>query len=276
MKIMQVINNNVVSVQEKNQELVIMGRGVGFQKKVGALVDEDKIEKVFTLNNQDDFERLKQLLLDIPLECFVVTEEIIKYAEKKLSTKLNEGLYVSLADHIDCAVERSQQGLDIKNGLLFETKQVYKEQFNIGLEALKMIEKRLGVKLLPDEAAFIAIHLVNAEHGIEMPLIVESTKIMQEITTIVGEYFQIEFDEESIHYHRFIMHLKFFAQRLLSGKTLDGEDDFLFEAVKLKYPEVYQCVEKISDFLKNARNYDMTKQEALYLSLHIERILRNC
>ncbi len=81
----KIINNNVVSVlKEGNQELVIMGRGIAFQKKTGDPVDEARIEKVFTLDNKDVSEKFKTLLYEIPIECMEVSEEIISYAKLQL------------------------------------------------------------------------------------------------------------------------------------------------------------------------------------------------
>lgn len=67
MKIHKVINNNVVSTfDEAGQELVVMGRGLAFQKKSGEEVDETKIEKVFTLKDPQTFDNFKLLLREIP------------------------------------------------------------------------------------------------------------------------------------------------------------------------------------------------------------------
>lgn len=85
MKIAKVINNNVISVvNEQGKELVVMGRGLAFQKKSGDDVDEARIEKVFTLDNKDVSEKFKTLLYDIPIECMEVSEEIISYAKLQL------------------------------------------------------------------------------------------------------------------------------------------------------------------------------------------------
>lgn len=52
MKIYKVINNNVLSAfDEKNQEVVLMGRGIGFKAKTGDIVDESRVEKVFYIEN---------------------------------------------------------------------------------------------------------------------------------------------------------------------------------------------------------------------------------
>ena len=275
MEIAKVFNNNVVSViNEKNQELVVMGRGIAFQKKRGDRVSEEKIEKIFTLENKDVSERFKKLLYEVPMECMEVSEEIIQFAKMTIGKKLNESIYVSLTDHIYFAIDRNKRGLHIKNGLLWETKRIYKDEFAIGKEALKMIHQKLGVTLPEDEAAFIALHIVNAELNEEMPNIINITKVTQEILNIVKYHFKIEFNEESLHFYRFVIHLKFFAQRLFHGSVMNSDDDFLYDLVNSKYAESFKCTEKIKQYIKKEYNNDLTNEEMLYLTIHIERVAR--
>ncbi|MBJ7895140.1 BglG family transcription antiterminator LicT [Bacillus atrophaeus] len=275
MKIAKVYNNNVVSViNEHDKESVIMGRGIAFQKKAGDKVDEGRIEKIFTLENKDVSEKFKTLLYEIPLECMEVSEEIISYAKMRLGKKINDSIYVSLTDHINFAIERHKKGLDIKNALLWETKRLYKEEFSIGKEALLMVEKKTGISLPEDEAGFIALHIVNAELNEEMPNIINITKVMQEILSIVKYHFNIEFDEESLYYYRFVTHLKFFAQRLFNGTYMESSDDFLFETVKEKYHRAYKCTEKIKQYIQKEYDHELTSEELLYLTIHIERVVK--
>ncbi|KXZ23323.1 transcription antiterminator LicT [Bacillus nakamurai] len=275
MKISKVINNNVISViNEGEQELVIMGRGIAFQKKTGDPVDETRIEKIFTLDNKDVSEKFKTLLYDIPLEYMEVSEEIISYAKMQLGKKLNDSIYVSLTDHIHFALERHQKGLDIKNALLWETKRLYKDEYAIGRQALSMIRQKIGVTLPEDEAGFIALHIVNAELNEEMPNIVNITKVMQEILSIVKYHFSIEYDEESLYYYRFVTHLKFFAQRLFNGSCMEGQDDFLLKTVKEKYDHAYECTQKINRYIQKEFGRKLTSDELLYLTIHIERVVK--
>ncbi|MGW8459161.1 BglG family transcription antiterminator LicT [Bacillus atrophaeus] len=275
MKIAKVYNNNVVSViNEHDKESVIMGRGIAFQKKAGDKVDEGRIEKIFTLENKDVSEKFKTLLYEIPLECMEVSEEIISYAKMRLGKKINDSIYVSLTDHINFAIERHKKGLDIKNALLWEIKRLYKEEFSIGKEALLMVEKKTGISLPEDEAGFIALHIVNAELNEEMPNIINITKVMQEILSIVKYHFNIEFDEESLYYYRFVTHLKFFAQRLFNGTYMESSDDFLFETVKEKYHHAYKCTEKIKQYIQKEYDHELTSEELLYLTIHIERVVK--
>ncbi|TWI54549.1 BglG family transcription antiterminator LicT [Halalkalibacter nanhaiisediminis] len=274
MVIHKVLNNNVVTVfDEQKNELVIMGRGIAFQKKSGDELDQNKIEKIFTLEDKEISTRLKELFSKIPIESVETSEEIIKLAKIKLGKMLHDNIYVSLTDHIHFAMERFQQGLEIKNALLWETKKFYKEEFMIGKEALDIIEKKLGVRLPEDEAGFIALHIVNAELNEEMPNIVNITKIMQEILNIVKYHFNIDYDEESLHYYRFVTHLKYFAQRLLSGANIESNDDTLYEMVKERYKESFECAEKVKAYVKKTYDRTLSNEDMLYLTIHIERVI---
>ena len=83
----------------------------------------------------------------------------------------------------------------------------------------------------------------------------EVTKLMQEISNIVRYYFSVEFNTESVYYYRFITHLKFFAQRLLTDKEYeDDQDNELFNTIRQKYRTSYKCVEKIAEFI--SRKYE--------------------
>jgi len=38
----------------------------------------------------------------------------------------------------------------------------------------------------------------------------------------------LDYNEEAPSYHRFVIHLKFFAQRLLGENDIDSNDDLLY------------------------------------------------
>lgn len=271
----KVLNNNVIVVKDKHIEKVIMGRGISFQKKVGDEIDPSKIEKVFTLTNQEALNKLQELIVDIPLEYLELTEEIIVFSKTRLGKRINEMIFISLVDHIFTSVARYLEGITIKNALLWEIKRFYPDEFEVGKVAISMIEKKLKVQLPEDEAGFIALHFVNAEIDEDsMQNMYEMTKVMQEISNIVKYKFQIEFDESSVYYYRFITHLKFFAQRLLTKTTYHSEDDQdLLDLVKRRYKNAYQCVEDIASFIKKKYAYTLSDEEKLYLTIHIERVI---
>ncbi|MCY7530274.1 BglG family transcription antiterminator LicT [Bacillus altitudinis] len=275
MIISKVINNNVVSAYDDEQhELVIMGRGIAFQKKSGDPIDEERIEKVFSIQNKDISEKFKTLLYDIPIEYMQVCEAIIDHARTTLNKNLNDSIYVTLTDHITFAIERHQKGMDIKNALLWEIKRLYKEEFMCGLEAIRIIQDKLNIHLPEDEAGFIAMHIVNAELNEEMPNVIQITKLIQDILNIVKYHFQIDLDEESLNYFRFVTHLKFFGQRLFNETQMENQNEFLYEVVKEKNTAAFQCAEKINDYVQKEYNRSLIEDEMLYLTLHIDRVIK--
>lgn len=219
--------------------------------------------------------KFQQLLSDIPLEHVKLTDDIIKMAETQKGKKLNDSLIISLSDHISTSITRYLNGITIKNAMLWDIKRFYEDEYQIGLKALDMIENSLHVRLPEDEAGFIAFHIVNADMDeSNMNQIVEITKVMQEISNIVKYYFKVEFDTDSVYYYRFITHLKFFAQRLILGETFKEEEkEDLLDVVKLQYETAYKCVEKIGTFLLTRYEYKLSREEKLYLTIHVERVI---
>ena len=276
MKIERILNNNAVISTKDKQEIIIVGRGIAFKKQVGEEVNREQIDKVFTLENEDIMKKFKTLIADMPIEYMEISEKIIAYAKMKLGKKLNDSIYIHLTDHIYFAIERYRNNLPIKNGLLWETRQLYKEEYEIGLEALNMVCEQFGVILPEDEAGFLALHIVNAELNEEMPIVKNMTKVMQEILTMVKYHFKIEFNENSLPFYRFITHLKFFAQRLVKGNHYNSTtDDGLYHVIQEKYPEAHKCSQKIKRFIESSYTYELTDEEMIYLTIHIERVVKN-
>lgn len=275
MRIEKILNNNVVIVKDPNgQEKIVMGRGIAFKKKAGDEFPDEMVDKEFILSSKDALNKFQELIVDIPVEHVKLAEEIVSYAGAKLGRKLNDMIYISLVDHIYTSIVRFLDGITVKNVLLWDIRRFYPDEFQIGLQALNMIEERFKTRLPEDEAGFIALHLVNAELDEDnMQDMYQITRIMQEITNIVKYRFNVDFDENSVYYYRFIMHLRFFAQRLVMHKTYTDSDDELLEIIKKKYRNSYECVEQIAGFIERKYSYHLSKEEKLYLTIHIERVI---
>lgn len=155
-KITKVINNNIVcSADEKGQEVILRGRGIGFQKKKGETIPEDKVEKIYTMTDSKRLGKLEQLLEEIPLEYVELSTEVIEYTKRVLQKRLSENIYITLTDHISFAISRKNENLEYKNVMLPEIKRFYGQEYEIGKYALELVEKRLGIRLVEDEAGFI-------------------------------------------------------------------------------------------------------------------------
>lgn len=273
MIIQKIINNNIISARdESGSEIVVMGRGIGFGKKPGSTVPEKCIEKVFRIQSRSVAQQFKELLANMPLEHVKISSDIITYAKEHLKLKLNQSIYVTLTDHINFTIERFNQGIEFENALLWEIKRFYSQEFELGQCALKMINERLGIYLPEDEAGFIALHFVNAEYGTDIRDAWNFPMLMKEILLIVKRQLQIEFDEQSIHYERFVTHVKFLLQRIYRKELLPNEEAEMAEMVRGKYPKEYSCSEKIAEYIEQSTGSRLSGEEIMYLSIHIRRV----
>lgn len=274
MKIDKIINNNVVSALEDNgNEIVVMGKGIGFHTKKGMEIPERQIEKVFRLDNPGTMDQFKSLLENLPLEHLQASTEIINYAKSVLNRKINQSIYITLTDHINFAIERYRQKMMFTNPLLREVKTFYKEEYLVGEYAIALIERRIGISLPVDEAASIALHIVNAEYNTKMRDTIDITNLIQAVLGIVKEEFKMELDETSLNYERFITHLRFLAQRIYSKELLGTDDNQEFyDMVAKMYPEECACSRKVAAYIYDTYRHKVSDEEVSYLAVHIKRV----
>ncbi|BCZ45118.1 transcription antiterminator BglG [Clostridium gelidum] len=271
MQVIKKINNNVaLALNDKKEEVIIMGKGVGFPSIPYDLVDESIIETIYvTPKNMKAFE----LLNAISSDTISLAEEIIRFGENYLNKKVNSIIFLTLTDHIDSAIERYHEAIKVNNPLQWEIKRLYPMEQHIGIEALKIIELQLGIQLPSSEASFIALHFVNAQMGSnELSETTKVTSISGEIINIVKYHFKINFDEESINFTRFVTHVMYFVRRQVEGKTLENENELFYEMIKEKYKEELTCVEKIEKYINKNYGWNCSNDEKLYLLLHIQRL----
>lgn len=271
--IQKVINNNIISAyEESGAEVIVMGRGIGFKKKQGEIVPAEQISKIFRIKSRTLTEQFKELLANMPLERVRISDEIISHAKDHLKLKLNQSIYVTLTDHINFAIERVSQGIEPQNALLWEIKRFYPQEFQLGIYALELIHDRLGILLPEDEAGFIALHFVNAEYGTDIRDAVKFPDQMQAIVDIVERDLGILLDESSLHYERFMTHIKFLIQRIYRKELLFSEDRELSLLMQRKYPREYQCSVKVAEYIMQATGSRLSEEEIMYLSVHIRRV----
>lgn len=274
MVIKRVLTNNSVVIMEDGVEKIVCGKGIAYKKKPGMTIDASLINQTFVLE-QDHREGFEKLLKDVPMTYVEIAKEIIDMARTQFSRPISDHVILTLADHLYAAAMRIQEGVAIHNALLWEIQHYYELEYEIGKTGIQLIRERMQITFPEDEAGYIALHIVNAQmdDSGNMNNAYRVTKLIQEITTIVRYFYAIDFDTADIYYYRFITHLKFFALRLFSGKTADGNDRELYELVRHKFQLAYECVQKISDFLQTKYQHMLSEEEMLYLIIHIHRVV---
>lgn len=274
MKIEKILNNNAfISYDEQSKEVIVMGTGVAFGKKNGQHVELIGRYKIFSNEDSMMNERLKAIVSEIPEEYMKITERIVYILESQFDKKVDDVVYVSLTEHIHGAVERLKKGVQLTNPLLIDIKRLFRDEFEAGLMALDDIQQQFDVTFGEDEAAYIAQHLINAQLD-NMADITNISKLMKEIIDLIKYFFRMDFNEDSLYYHRFITHLKFFAQRVMNKQSYQDENEDLFEIFKAKYVKSYECVVRIQHHIQQIYNYRLNTDEQLYFMIHIEKITK--
>ena len=277
LKIDKVYNNNVVQASDENgKELIVMGRGLGFQKKAGDFLNPDQIEKTFVLQNESQMTDLGEIFGTLSPEELGIVNVIIHRAEEVLATTFELALYVALGDHLHFALERTEQGLHLQNPLAWEIRKFYPKEYQLGLEALDLVQEKLGQTLDKSEASSIALHFVNAQKNGQLGQDSYAiSRIVTQILDIVRLHFGRDMDENDISYHRFVTHVQYFAQRVIKGMVQGVNDAFLYEQVQHNYPQAFACTQKIQTYVRTACEFEMSQDEQVYLTIHIQRLKEN-
>ena len=225
-------------------------------------MDASRVEKEFFLKSKNISGKLYALLAQTPEVYMEITDAIVKKAEEALGKELNETIYLNLIDHLSFAVSRMKQGMNFKNVLLWEIRNFYPKEYETALYGLSLIEEKTGEK-----------HILNAEFDYENTNdAVRMTELVHKIISVVRYQYHMNFNEESLHFVRFVTHLKFFAQRLFQDKMLDGDDGELSSLIRTQYADSYACAEKIAKLVWNDYQIAVPEEELVYLAVYIRRI----
>lgn len=277
MRIKKVINNNILcTIDKKGNEMIVTGRGIGYKRKVGEFVDPDQVEKIYRMAEKSDQQKLRELVSQVPLEHLRLTEELVEYIQSQISQPLNESLLITLADHISFAIQRMEQGIEFDNPLHDAVMCYYPTEYRLGQQCLRTIEERCGIQLNPDEATFIALHIVNAELNSSMSDMKDLTRLLDGCIQVTEFYYRRKFDRNSLDFNRFSVHLRYLVQRLYQDKPLQNrttESDLLFrELIRRNCKEHYECANRIALYIESNFGKTVTEEEKIYLTIHLKRL----
>ncbi|MFT8879363.1 MAG: PRD domain-containing protein [Oenococcus sp.] len=277
MKIKKIFNNNILLADSNGQEVVLIGKGLGFQKKSGQVVDEQLIDRVYTPTEKRWFSLFNELIDDIPSQYFETASQVIKLAEQQLQTKFNAYLLIGITDHLHFAIQRARQNLHIRNEILWEIQHLYSKEYQVGQEALSLVKRDFKIRLPDDEAGFIALKFVeNRTSEYESSRGQQMTKLIADILTIVRYQLQIDLNEDSMSYQRFLVHLRFFVERITDNqRPIEHEetDQVLYKHVFSKYPLAFRCTQRIAAFVQESLGKAVSVNEQVYVTIHIQRII---
>ncbi|AMB92286.1 PRD domain-containing protein [Aerococcus christensenii] len=270
MKVIKKINNNVaICLDSSNNELIALGKGIGFKKTPYELEDLTLVDRTFYDINPS----IVALMDEVSEDLFQVSVEIVDKAKVYLKTDISDSFAFVLADHLHFAIYRSRQGIIIGNPLAFELKRLYEKELKLSDWTMKLIERRLNVRLPMEEKFNIAMHFINAQVMTNKIIKKDKmSKLIDNITFLIEDQLDIVIDRESFTYERFVMHLQYLIKCKDQQRTLNQSSEKLFYQMKRDFKDVYRCVRVVSDYLESNLNCKLNDENLLYLILHINRL----
>lgn len=268
MKVIKNINNNVsICVDGNGNEVIAFGKGIGFQSPPFDIEDMNIIKRTF----YDVNPKLIHLINQIDEEVLEIAAMTIDYA-CKLDTMFDSNVVFTLADHIQFAIKRFHEHLQMKFSLFYDLEYMNPEEVEIGTYAYERIKSRLHITLPKEEIYGIALHLINSQTTSKSNEDVSNQDNIEAITSIIEDFFHLSIDKKGFNYARFVSHMEYVFKRYQNGSLITSMNVEMFPALKSEYPHSYRCAMQVSMYFKNKLTIDLTEEELLYLMLHINRL----
>ena len=273
MELLRVFNNNLVlAVDEAGCEVILTGRGLGFQARPGQVIDPARIVRVFVPADGRDPDHLAHLLSGIPPEhILLVGLALTDVGLDKLSR--NPALIIALADHVSFALRRISVGMDLEYPLLAEVQNLYAEEYTEAKALLAAINSRSKIQLPKAEAVGLALHLVNAGFATgDLSYTYTMTGVIQQMVAVIEQTFSLDLDPGSVSVGRFITHLRYLFVRIHQHKQLDQKHSTIGIAIREAYPLEVECALRLAALLELRLGSMLTEDEISYLALHVARV----
>ena len=265
----KVFNNNIVLVNSDEKEKILFAKGIGFGKKSGTVIPKGtEIDKIFTIEEEENINNFYSALGKIDIEFFGVCEEAIYEISKILDGDLDEKIHTSLTDHLFLATRRLKNNEEVENPFLIEIETLYRREYNLASIVAKKVGDYSKVKIPDGEVAFIALHIHSAINNKKVSSALRTTYIGSTVVEYLERRLNIKIDRKSLDCARLYIHIKFALQRILENRPINNE---LNDVIKNAYKESYKIAKEIADIIGNEFNIRVQDDEISFLAIHVER-----
>ncbi|MGA8941711.1 MAG: PRD domain-containing protein [Thermoactinomyces sp.] len=271
-RVKKVLNNNVViAVNPVYGETVLIGKGIGFGKKTGAVIDEKTVEKCFIMLDRKEQEQYKQLLMQVDEELVEVINEAVSHIQKRFAAPVSEHIQVALTDHIGFAIKRMEQGMTFHNPFLIEIRTLYEKEYQVAEEIIRMIDRRLGIQLPEAEIGFIAMHIHSALTRRHLAELQQHSQLILKLIRFVESASGKKLDKKSLSYMRLITHLRCAIERTEKGEHISEPEGFT-KLLRMQYPLCYTIAWKLARVMEKELAKPVHPAEVSYLTLHLQQL----
>lgn len=266
------LNNNVlIALDSYQNEVVLIGSGIGFHNKKNDTIKEEYVEKLFVLRDQEQQDQYKKIVPQIDDYLLQKIIDSIDMIQKRSSEILNEQVHVALTDHLLFAINRLEKGMAIINPFLSETKILYPFEFEIASDIVDFLNQQLEINLPDGEIGFIALHVHSAIYNKKISDINRYSQLITQLIDLVESKLNIEIDRAGIEYIRLVRHIRYTIDRLVKGEVVQ-EPKKIAELLKTEYPICYNLSWKLMKIMQQTIKKPVYEAEAVYLTMHLQRL----
>ncbi len=272
--ILRVFNTNVVLARDDaGREVVLTGRGLGYQARPGGTVDQAKVVRTFVPEDGRNADNFAQMLASIAPEHVELVDRLLAPVWAELRREPSSTTVLALADHLSFAIKRVQHGIEGVFPLRAELAHLYPRELHWGERIVAGVNSELDVELPAEEAIPIAMHLVNAAFNSgNLAFTYRMTGVFSQVFDMIeGEYGR-PLDRDSVNVARFITHLRYFFVRVHTDDQVDDAEGLFADAIRTAHPRAYGCAAKVRGLLEMRLESPITEDETGYLALHIARL----
>lgn len=268
----RVLNNNIVQCHEKGKdnECILLGKGIGFQKKQGDIIDNEMIEKIYHIQDQKSLSKYEQLVKQSEEEVVAVVEDVIEKVGQRFGNQYSEYLHVTLLDHLNFSIYRYKNEVELHNIFLDELSIMYEQEYAFSKEMLAYINETLAISLPESEVGFITMHVHSALKNTKTSKTAFYSQIIGASMKFIEEQLDINLDPKSLERARLVTHLKFALERAKNNVSLSNP---ITESLKDTYPETCELARKLSIMVREEYGVELPEGEIGYLALHIQNII---
>ncbi|OOB75136.1 antiterminator [Clostridium haemolyticum] len=275
-KVVKVLNNNVILVDYNCTKYILVGKGIGFGKKTGQLINDlTGIESKFISLEGLDSNSFSTFTDNLDPKILEITKDILKMISDEFNKPLDPKVHVGLIDHIQFTVKRLKDGLVLENPFLNETKLLYPKEYGVAEKAVNILSKVLNMNFPDAEIGFITLHICGGLHQGSKNDALENAQLITKIINYVSEKLNIKVDQNSFEYSGFVNHIKGVLNRIKNNKTIKNN---LLTELKRKNIIEYKIAYDVSKIIENVLQISVPEDEVGYITIHIMKLnsIVNC
>lgn len=271
-RVANVINNNFVLLSEGDNQVIVMGKGIGFGRNKGEIIDTTEAlnnkNSLYVLKKNDEL-NFNQLSSDLK-EIEKITTEVVDISRKKLGIT-NENLYPALLDHISFSIQRLRLGMPIENPFIVEIITLYREEFEVANYAAKQISKRIGIEIGEAEKGFIALHLYSGRKNNPVNISMKNIRLYKEAISTINKCFNVNIDENTFAYKSFLLSFNRLIYIAEKGRNLEMP---LKNQTKVILNKQYEVALKISKIVNKEMGIELSDEIVAFLTIDIYKLIQ--